>query len=114
MKTLEEQLVQAQNKLESIQHRIKEKDRKERKAKEKIDQRRNFIIGELVCKYFPQLLKLIPGTKQENTEIFRNLDLFLKVLSEDKNLFEQIYGKVNILKGTFAIVRRNNLSNNEK
>ena len=114
MKTLDEQLVQAQSKVKDIKRQIKEQERKERRAKEKVNKRRNYVVGELICKHFPQLLELAPGTKQENSEIFKDFDLFLEALSKDKELCKQIHERANASRGIFSVVRQGNPSNNSK
>lgn len=106
MKTLEEQLEQVQSKAKAIRRQTKERERKERRAKEKINQRRNYIVGELACKHFPHLLELAPGTKQENSENFKDFDLFLEALSKDKELCKQIHERANASKGIYSVVRQ--------
>lgn len=64
--------------------------RKEREAKKKKDQRRNYIIGELISKYFPEVLKLELGTKAENAITFEPLEVFLSILSNDKILMKRL------------------------
>ena len=61
-----------------------------REAKKKKDQRRNYIIGELISKYFPEVLKLEPGTKAENAITFEPLEVFLSILSNDKILMKRL------------------------
>lgn len=111
MKDLEKQLDQAKSKIKDIQRQIREEKRKERMAKEKINQRRNYIVGELVCKHFPQLLELSPGTKKENSENFKDFDLFLEALSKDKELCKQIHKRANASNGIYSVVRQDISSN---
>lgn len=91
MQTLEEQLQQTKNRANNIKRKIRERDRKERLAEKKLNQRRNFIVGELVCKHFPQLLELTPGTKQKNAETFKDFELFMEYLSSDNELCKMVY-----------------------
>ena len=66
----------------------KDKSKKENEVKK--DQRRNYIIGELVSHYFPEVLKLEPGTKEQNTVTFSSLESFLSALASDQELVRQI------------------------
>ncbi len=69
----------------------KDKSKKENEVqKKKKDQRRNYIIGELVSHYFPEVLKLEPGTKEQNTVTFSSLESFLSALASDQELVRQI------------------------
>ena len=69
-------------------NRIKQRQQKKLQAKK--DQRRNYIIGELVSHYFPEVLKLEPGTKEQNTVTFSSLESFLSALASDQELVRQI------------------------
>lgn len=68
--------------------------KKERDIQKRKDQRRNYIVGELVTKYFPELTNLEPGTKAENLVIFEPLEAFLSALSTNAQLVRQIKEKV--------------------
>lgn len=50
----------------------------------------NCIIGELVTKYFPEVLKFEPGTKAENAVTFEPLEAFLSELATDQELLKRI------------------------
>lgn len=63
-------------------------DEQRRKA-----QRRNYIIGELVSKYFPEVCDIEPGSEAENKARFEPLEAFMAVLSADKELMEQLKKK---------------------
>lgn len=66
MSTLEERIAKSKAQTAKLEEQRRIKMRKEREAKKKKDQRRNYIVGELVTQYFPQILNLEPGTKSEN------------------------------------------------
>lgn len=70
--------------------------RQEREAKKKKDQRRNYTIGELVTKYFPEVLCFEPGTKAENVVTFEPLETFLSVLSADMELVKRLNEKASL------------------
>lgn len=66
-------------------------ERKTRKSQEKQDQQRNYIIGELVVKYFPDLVKIEPGrNSDENAARFSLVETFLQVLSSDYDLVQKL------------------------
>lgn len=99
MSKLSERIMSCDNKIAKLEQTRKELSHKQEEETKKINQRRNFIVGELVCRYFPQLLELTPGTKQENAETFRDFELFLKALSDDKEQLTQLWERVNRSKG---------------
>ncbi len=68
------------------QKRIERK--KLRKEQKKIDSRRNYIIGEMVVKYFPELVRITPGTKTENAVKFSGFEKFLQTVSADATMME--------------------------
>ncbi len=69
-------------------NRIKQRQQKKLQAKK--NQRRNYIIGELVSRYFPEVLKLEPGTNEQNAVTFSSLESFLSVLASNQELIKQI------------------------
>lgn len=61
----------------------------DKSSAKKKDERRKFIVGELVIQYFPKLLEIDPGTTQEETQKrFQNFAVFLEVLSNSPYLHE--------------------------
>ena len=66
------------------------RQRSEKEAQNRKNQRRNYIIGELVSKYFPDVLDLEPGTQDENIAIFKQLEAFLYILSIDYDLTKKL------------------------
>ncbi len=83
MATLEENIAKAKKHIKKLEHQQRIRLRKEREKKKKQDQRRNYIVGELVCKYFPQLLELPPGSKTQNEQTFKELEVDLIKLSQN-------------------------------
>lgn len=73
-----------------IEHSNRIRQRQQKSLQAKKDQRRNYIIGELVSHYFPEVLKLEPGTKEQNTVTFSSLESFLSALASDQELVRQI------------------------
>ena len=90
MLTIEERITQAKEHVSKLERQRRVEQRKEREIKKKQNQRRNYIIGELVTKYFPETLKFEPGTKDENIVIFEPLEVYLSVLAANKELLQQI------------------------
>lgn len=65
--------------IEQIKNQAKSKARREREAQRKIDTRRNIIIGELVCKYFPNMKRYYP--KGNDADIAKEFLFFESILS---------------------------------
>lgn len=59
-------------------------------AQRRKDSRRNYIIGELVTRYFPSLRECEPGTEAENQTRFESLEAFLYVLSIDCEMVKEL------------------------
>ncbi len=91
--TLDEQIIRYKQHVAKLEQQKRVKLRKEREIKKKKDQRRNYIIGELVTKYFPVLTSLEPGTKAENDINFQPLEAFLSVLSTEQKLIDHLKDK---------------------
>lgn len=96
MKTLEEKLRETQEKTKHLERQRRIELRQEREAQKKINQRRNFIIGEMVSKKFPKVLQFMPGTKVENKITFAPLGAFLEVLSDDTDLVKELSARAAI------------------
>jgi len=90
---LEERIAKSKEHTARLERLRREEIRKEREHQQKKDQRRNYIVGELVVKYFPEIKNIEPGTKAENTVNFAMLDAFLSVLSSDEYLIKNIEEK---------------------
>lgn len=73
-----------------LEHDYRVAQRQEREAQKKVNQRRFYILGELVTKYFPEVNVLQPGTKEENKITFAPVETFLTVLAEDKRLVKEL------------------------
>lgn len=54
---------------------------------------RNYIIGELVSKYFPEVCEIEPGTSDENEGRFQLVEAFLAALANDEELVKQLKEK---------------------
>ena len=94
MSSIDEKIVQAQEKVMHLkrQKRIEENQKKE--YQRRIDDRRKFIIGELVVKYFPEVLNFQPRrTAEENKDEFASLENFLSTLATEKDYITQLKAK---------------------
>ena len=87
---LEERIAKSKERTAKLERMRREELRKEREQQKKKNQRRNYIVGELVVNYFPEIKKMEPGTNSENAKNFAELDAFLSFLSSDKCLVESL------------------------
>lgn len=91
MSNANERLKATLARVEQIKNQNKSRERREMEAKRKKDAHRNFIIGELVCKYFPDMMKYQPKrSKVDNTSEFADFENFLCWLSDKTDLVEAI------------------------
>ncbi len=74
--------------IEALKRQRRIERKKLRENQKKIDSRRNYIIGEMVVKFFPELAKIMPGTKTENPEKFSGFEKFLQRVSVDATMME--------------------------
>lgn len=90
-KSLIEQITETKAHLNALEQKRRAENRREREKEKKLKQRRYYIIGELVCKYFPDLSKLNPGTKEQNKETFKALESLLSEISSDTIMIEKYH-----------------------
>lgn len=90
MLSINERCANASKRADVAEHQQRVEQRKAHKEQKKITQRRCYIIGELVSKYFPEVEKFRPGTKDKNTVEFGPLEAFLSELAADRELMEGI------------------------
>lgn len=95
MPILNDKIAKNNDKIAQLERERKELLRKNKEEVKKINRLRIFIVGELFCRYFPQITSLVPGTKEQNKEIFKEFESFLSVLSSDKDLCGYIQEKMN-------------------
>ena len=88
--TLDERITKAKERVSKLEHQRRVEERREREAKKKKDQRRNYIVGEMVVKHFPAISRFEPGTKAENAVEFEPLETFLSMLAADQELVERL------------------------
>lgn len=90
MLTIEERSANANDCVIAAEHQQRQKEQRERDAQERKNRHRNYIVGELVSKYFPEVLTLEPATRDENIARFEPLEAFLYVLSTDYDLVKDL------------------------
>ena len=89
MSTMEERQKNASERAKQFEQQQRKTQRQTKAAQKKKDERRKFIVGELVIQYFPKLLEIDPGTTQEETQKrFQNFSAFLEVLANSPYLHE--------------------------
>lgn len=101
MLTIEERKKNTEKRIEEIGRKNRLELRRTREDERRMNQHRNFIIGDLVAKHFPEVMSIEPGTQTENADRFRKVDAFLAELAEDQTLVSQIKKRAEnrILKG---------------
>lgn len=89
MSTMEERQKNASERAKQFEQQQRKTQRQTKAAQKKKDERRKFIVGELVIQHFPKLLEIDPGTTQEETQKrFQNFSAFLEVLANSPYLHE--------------------------
>ncbi|MCL2621237.1 MAG: hypothetical protein FWD97_09930 [Defluviitaleaceae bacterium] len=80
-KTISERIEREKGKLVTLLRQEQLIEARELEAKRKRDTRRNLIIGEIVCKYYPYAEQLVPKkSKADNDAEFAQLDRFFQQL----------------------------------
>ena len=90
MMKLNERSASANRRMKEAERQKRVQEREEKAAQERRNQRRNFLIGELVTKYFPSVTTIQPVTQDENLHQFENLEAILYVLSIDSELIDDL------------------------
>ena len=91
MSTIDEVIANSKKRAEHARREKRLQDRLAREHKRKTDARRHYIIGELVTKYFPEVLYFEPRrTKAENAVEFKPLEALLAMLAADEELMAQL------------------------
>ena len=88
--SIEERTVKANERIDAAENRRRQEERATQEAQRRRDSRRNYVIGELVTRYFPSLRDYEPGTDTENKSRFEPLEAFLCVLSTDYDLVREL------------------------
>lgn len=88
--SIEERINAVKKQIEQLERERRIADRNNRETQEKIRKKQYYLIGELVSKYFPEVLCLSGEQANENALSLKSLESFLSVLSEDKELVNKL------------------------
>lgn len=88
--TISERTQKSSKRVDAAKHQQRLEQEEAHNVQKKMGQRRNYIIGELVSKYFPEVREIEPGTPDENEAHFQLVEAFLAVLANDQELVKQI------------------------
>ena len=102
MLTLNEKIAESKAKAEQLKRHKRLQDNREKKQKQKEDTRRKIVVGEIVLKYFPEILQFQPYLSEAKNNIeFAEFEIFVSELACDKAYIIQQKEKIkykNILK----------------
>lgn len=77
--------------MDQLKNRKKLQERREAEAKRKIDIRRYIVIGELICKYFPETKKYHPHrSKKDNAKEFAHFENIIKAMASESDLLDDL------------------------
>lgn len=88
--TIEERIITVKKQIEQLERKKRIANRNNREAQEKIRKKQYYLIGELVVKYFPEVLTPIEKQTEADDFSFKLLESFLSVLSADAELVSQL------------------------
>ena len=75
---------------------IKLKDYRKKEQQRKIDIRRNIIIGEIITKYFPDVVHFQPQLNKTKNDIeFAKLEIIVSILADDEEYMKLLIDKAN-------------------
>lgn len=82
---MRQSLAEKMRQLEQLEKREQLRSNKAKSARQKLDQRRSAIVGEIFLEIFPEFLNLKPQqTQQDNEREFRPLRDFLSNVAADR------------------------------
>ncbi len=93
--SIEERINAVKKQIEQLERERRIEDRKNRETQEKIRKKQYYLIGELVSKYFPEVLCLNAEQSIEDALSLKPLESFLSVLSTDQELVYQLKQRAN-------------------
>jgi len=77
--------------IKQLKNQKKAKEQRKQEDRRKIDTRRYIIIGELVCKHFPEMMNYQPQfNNRDNLIVFAPFENLLRLLSADNDLMVQL------------------------
>lgn len=88
---VEERLAQAMKKEEQLKQQKILVENRSREAKQRMDNRRFFIVGEMFCKHFPIAQEITPGRSAGEDRInFEYLDKYMEALAKCQQCYQDI------------------------
>ena len=90
MMSIQERLKQANQRVAANTHKQRLAQREANEAAKKQNRWRNYIIGEMVTRCFPEVTRFEPGNADETALRFAPLEAFLSVLASDEQLVAQL------------------------
>jgi len=95
MSDINEKIKKEKEEIEQSRRRTELQTIREQKKQEKTIIRRQIIIGQMVQKYFPEVLNFqLHPTVKENKIEFMSLENFLYLLSTDKEYIEKLKKRI--------------------
>lgn len=89
--SVEERVAQVMKTEEQLKQQKILDENQQREAKQKLDNRRLFIIGKLFCKHFPIALEISPGRSTEEDHLnFEYLDHFMEALAKCHECYQEM------------------------
>lgn len=96
MMTIEQRTQNARRRIEDSEYQERRDARQAQEAQRKNDNRRKYIIGELVLQYFPALQEIEPGNNpHEDCEQFQGLEAILAALADSSDLMQELCERAN-------------------
>lgn len=90
-----DEIIAAKEKATQIKRQKRLQDNREKEQQRKIITRRNIIVGGIISKYFPDIVRFQPKRTQALTNIeFAEFEMFVSLLAEDKDYVSHIQEKV--------------------
>jgi hypothetical protein len=95
MKNIDARIALNIERLEQLKRQKKVEDARDKKQKEAIDLRRKIIVGNMIVKYFPEILNFQPRRTTKETDIaFAPVEVFMSILAEDEHYVSSLKEKV--------------------
>lgn len=93
--SIKERITVVKKEIEQLERKMRIADRNNREIQERRQKRQYYLIGELVSKYFPEVLCLNSEQATEDALSLKPLESFLSVLSTDQELVHQLKQRAN-------------------
>ena len=91
MGSITEKIEAARKRVAQLERQKRAQEIREKKARERINTRRNIIIGKMVEQYFPEVLEFIPRRTEAETKVeFAPLEHFISMLAADIEYVERL------------------------